>query len=209
MSEPVCHLAAEPQDLVQKCSRCGYVLTDYRNAMGIGKWEPCWWAGEVTVWREIRRIQQQGDTTMRQIAGVPIERRAPHLPARIPRRNQRAFWLESLRRAALPPRMERNRNASRAEPLGIRRKTTLLQHSLLEHLAMARAGMLRHAAALRFNQPRSRNASVFAGRVSLRRSMANCATARLEGNSTLQRDCALTLFLWITSLWIRFCRYWI
>ena len=46
----VLHLAGEPEGLVQKCSRCGYVLSDYNNAMGVGAWSPSWWEGEITVW---------------------------------------------------------------------------------------------------------------------------------------------------------------
>jgi hypothetical protein len=45
----ITHDAAEPEGLVQKCKDCGEVLTDYTNAMGVGKWSPCWWKGLVTV----------------------------------------------------------------------------------------------------------------------------------------------------------------
>lgn len=48
----VVHIAGEPEGLIQKCSRCGYILADYRNAMGAGDWCQSWWAwphGAVTV----------------------------------------------------------------------------------------------------------------------------------------------------------------
>ena len=46
----VIHRAGEPIGLVQKCSDCGEVLTDYTNASSEGDWEPTWWEGLVTVY---------------------------------------------------------------------------------------------------------------------------------------------------------------
>ena len=38
------HVADEPMGPIQQCARCGITLIDYRNAAGIGEWEPSWWA---------------------------------------------------------------------------------------------------------------------------------------------------------------------
>jgi hypothetical protein len=46
------HEAGEPDGLVQKCKRCGYVLTDYTNSMVPESdipFEPHWWKGAVEV----------------------------------------------------------------------------------------------------------------------------------------------------------------
>ena len=43
------HIAGEAEGLVQRCLRCGAILTDYRGAAGIGEWHPCWWSGYVGV----------------------------------------------------------------------------------------------------------------------------------------------------------------
>ena len=46
----VVHLAGEPEGLVQKCSRCGYVLLDLNGAMFCGGGDgPGWWEGPVEV----------------------------------------------------------------------------------------------------------------------------------------------------------------
>lgn len=52
-NDPVVHQAGEPDGLVQRCSRCGYVITDNRNVMVLesDKSGLCFWAaGPVTVW---------------------------------------------------------------------------------------------------------------------------------------------------------------
>lgn len=43
------HYAGQPDGQIQRCSRCGYILTDYRNAAGVGEWHPSWWKGPVIV----------------------------------------------------------------------------------------------------------------------------------------------------------------
>jgi hypothetical protein len=48
---PIVHVAGPVDDLVQRCARCGQVLTDYRNTMGVGNWSPSWWAeGQISVY---------------------------------------------------------------------------------------------------------------------------------------------------------------
>ena len=53
MSEAILHMAAEPDGLVQKCSRCGYMLADNRNVMVLSSDDSgpgFWQEGPVTVW---------------------------------------------------------------------------------------------------------------------------------------------------------------
>lgn len=49
----IVHVAGEPDGKIQKCSRCPLILTDYRNAMGVGKdggpWSPGFWEPGVEV----------------------------------------------------------------------------------------------------------------------------------------------------------------
>ena len=37
------HVASPPEGLVQKCFRCGAVLTDLTNASMAGEWSPAFW----------------------------------------------------------------------------------------------------------------------------------------------------------------------
>lgn len=39
----VVYIAGMPHGPLQTCSRCGYILIDYRNTAGIGEWSPSWW----------------------------------------------------------------------------------------------------------------------------------------------------------------------
>lgn len=43
----VIHEAAPSEGLVQRCIRCGEVLSDYRGVMSTGSWSPHWWVGFV------------------------------------------------------------------------------------------------------------------------------------------------------------------
>lgn len=46
----IIHLAARPKGLIQRCSKCGCILTDYRGAQSVGDtWNPSWWNGAVEV----------------------------------------------------------------------------------------------------------------------------------------------------------------
>ena len=47
--KPVIHTAGEPDGLIQKCVRCGYVLIDHTDTQSIGEWHPVWWSGNVYV----------------------------------------------------------------------------------------------------------------------------------------------------------------
>ncbi len=49
-SAGVIHEAGEPMGLVQKCIRCGMILSDYRNMVSAGPWSPSWWQGTVTIY---------------------------------------------------------------------------------------------------------------------------------------------------------------
>lgn len=49
-SEMIVHLADDPDGPIQKCSRCGYVLTDYTDAVGpVGDWSPGFWEPGVEI----------------------------------------------------------------------------------------------------------------------------------------------------------------
>lgn len=45
----VIHTAGKPDGLIQRCKRCGVVLSDYINAQGVGDWSPAWWDGNVFI----------------------------------------------------------------------------------------------------------------------------------------------------------------
>lgn len=50
MNGGVIHEAGIPEGPIQRCSRCGHILTDYRNTATVGDtFEPHWWKGAVIV----------------------------------------------------------------------------------------------------------------------------------------------------------------
>lgn len=45
----VIHSAGKPIGFIQRCQRCGVVLQDYTNSLGVGDWHPVWWDGNVFI----------------------------------------------------------------------------------------------------------------------------------------------------------------